>query len=63
MSKNLEKVLNGFMTLSDKERADFVKKANDFINGDLEVQKSMRLDNKKSANLGPLNSVCPCCGR
>lgn len=66
MSKHSDQVVFGFMRLSADERADAIKKMNDFIETS-ELRKSLVMESFKvhaGLDLGPLSQGgCRCCGK
>ena len=66
MSKHSDQVVLGFMRLTVEERADAIKKMNEFFNA-AEFRKSLVMESFKvqaGLDLGPLNpGGCRCCGK
>lgn len=66
MSKHSDQVVLGFMRLSTEDRADAIKKINDFFNT-AELKKSLVMESfrvQAGLDLGPLNQGgCRCCGK
>ena len=66
MSKHSDQVVLGFMRLTVEERADAIKKLNEF-NNTPDLRKSLIVENfrvQAGLDLGPLNQGgCRCCGR
>mgnify|MGYP000925918160 CR=1 FL=1 len=66
MSKHSDQVVLGFMRLSAEDRADAIKKMNDFLDT-AEPKKSVVMESfrvKAGLDLGPLNQGgCRCCGK
>lgn len=66
MSKYSDQVVLGFMRLTADERADAIKKMNEFVNT-TELRKSVAMESfrvQAGLDLGPLNQGgCRCCGK
>jgi hypothetical protein len=66
MSKHSDQVVLGFMRLTVEERADAIKKLNEFVSTP-DLRKSLIVENfrvQAGLDLGPLNQGgCRCCGR
>lgn len=66
MSKHSDQVVLGFMRLTAEERADAIKKMNEFVNAS-EIRKSVVMESfrvQAGLDLGPLNQGgCRCCGK
>lgn len=66
MSKHSDQVVLGFMRLTPEERAEAIKKLNEFINTP-DLRKSLIVENFRAQtglDLGPLNQGgCRCCGK
>lgn len=66
MSKHSDQVVLGFMRLTVEERADAIKKMNEFVNT-AELRKSLVMESFKvqaGLDLGPLSQGgCRCCGK
>jgi hypothetical protein len=61
-SKRVRYVLNGFRSLSEEEREEFIKLANEDL---AELKKGGIIKEgmeKPAMVLGPLSAPCPCCG-
>lgn len=64
MNKNVLLVLQGFLNLSEDEKAELIKQINDYYNtNDKATFKRDIGDKVKSVDLGPLSGGCKCCGR
>lgn len=67
MERSVALVVNGYLNLSNAQRAEFVNQINEFLEGGSAsrdritkeaINKSQRMD------VGPIGSGgCPCCGR
>jgi hypothetical protein len=65
MSDNVLLVLQGFLDLTDSEKAELIRQINQYNNQatDKAVFKKDIGDKVKSVDLGPLSKTCKLCGR
>jgi hypothetical protein len=67
MDSKVAAVLQGFTALTPTQRAEFVTRVNEYINGDPDTKdrltKESRRDWITKVDLGPTSRACPCCGR
>ena len=70
MDNKVFTVLNGFISLNDNQRGEFIDALNELLKGgrhgvSLEsLQESVRKkEYGTTINFGPVPSGCPCCGR
>ena len=64
MDKKAGIVFRGFLELNSEEQSDVVFAINEYDKkGTYEKQEIRKSYEKDRVVLGPLGSVCPCCGR
>ena len=66
MSDSVNRVLNGFLNLSQSERQEFIRKINEFQQGNDFSRRTLRESVNASVTkmqTGPHGGGCECCGR
>jgi len=66
MSKDSDRVIAGFMRLSQTDQDTVIRELNDYLKKDYLAKRSIKESFEKRAglDLGPLHQGgCPCCGR
>jgi len=64
MNKDVLLVLQGFMNLSEAEKAELIRQINSYNNSNDKATFRRDIGDKvKSVDLGPLSGGCKCCGR
>jgi hypothetical protein len=65
VTTNVELVFNGFCKLSDSEKKDVIDAIIDYQKADIKGRRAIVEGSEKRARiqLGPVGTLCPCCGR
>ncbi len=63
MNENVYKVLNGFVKLSDAEKALIIAEIIKYQNAGYSEKQVITENVRIKCSLGPKNSICTCCGR
>lgn len=64
MNRDVLLVLQGFMNLSEMEKAELIRQINNYNNSNDKATFKRDIGDKvKSVDLGPLSGGCKCCGR
>lgn len=66
MNKQVANVLNGYITLSDTDKREFIQEINKYIEGSDTTKRILNEEVRKtfdSVNFGPAPGGCPCCGK
>lgn len=64
MDRDVLLVLQGFLNLTEDEKAELIKQINSYYNTDDKATFRRDIGGKvKSVDLGPLSGGCKCCGR
>ena len=64
MTKKVESVLKGFLTLTASEKSDLITEISRYQNGTTQQREYMEKGIRESTiNFGPAPGGCPCCGR
>jgi len=63
MNDKVLAVINGFESLNEEERKQFIEDINKLLQGKRALRKSVIANESFTISLGPLQGGCPCCGR
>lgn len=64
MNKDVLLVLQGFLNLSEADKAELIKQLNDYQRSNDKASFKREIGGRvKSVDLGPLSGGCKCCGR
>ncbi len=64
MDRDVLLVLQGFLNLSEDQKAELIRQINQYYNTDDKATFRRDIGGKvKSVDLGPLSGGCKCCGR
>ena len=63
MNENVYKVLNGFVKLSDAEKALIIAEIIKYQNAGYSEKQVITENVRIKCSVGPKNSICTCCGR
>lgn len=58
-------VIQGYIGLTEDEKAEFVREVNSYIKGSPETRSYVSKESKRVINIdmGPVGGACPYCGR
>lgn len=66
MNRRIATVFQGYRTLTDNERDEFIETVNEYNRAGLEKKSRMTREATEytyKVDMGPVSTGCPCCGR
>jgi hypothetical protein len=66
MDQDVAWVVRGYLNLDTAQRAEFVTKVNEYINGNQATKDRIVKESRSPVikmDMGPLGGICKCCGR